>query len=330
MNADTIKLLNKKYKRISDNIDFKRLFDVELIFVGVGAITPIIVSMVRMGAKNVTLIDPDVVEEKNIATQGFNRKHIGMPKVEALAEILQEVDFEHANPDVPALRIRTLHTDFLSLTDEEIIQGNNSRQIMIATTDYHPAQARANRLSLANNIPCFWIGIYRGASAGEIIFTDPGASTKLPCYCCITKSRYAYFEENHIVNHISGSHKGVAASSGLPFASSFIDSIAAHLIIGCIHKDCSANPHGAFYRRLLEERRNFIQVQLDPNYRMRGENIFAQLKGPDVLSFNTLFQHDIIDDNCHDCQQKWIYSDYTKEFYMNLHPFDGSYFRSIS
>jgi len=330
MNADTIKLLNEKYKRISDHIDFMRLFDVEFIFVGVGAITPMIVSMVRMGAKKVTLIDPDVVEEKNIATQGFNRKHIGMPKVDALAEILQEVDFEHTNPAVPPLRLRTLHRDFLSLTDEEITQGSERSKIMITTTDYHPAQARANRLSLANSIPCFWIGIYRGATAGEIIFTDPGASTELPCYWCITKSRYAFFDKNHLADHLMGIHNGIAASSGLPFAASFIDSIAAHLIIGCIHKDSSANPHGAFYRRLLEERRNFIQVQLDPNYRMKGENIFAQLQGPDVLSFNTLFQQDIIDDNCPDCKQKWIYSDYTQEFRMNYHPFDGGYFRNVT
>ena len=52
-------------------------------------------NLVRCGVKNIALYDFDTVEAKNIVNQMFRHKDIGKPKVDALKEILTEI-----NPEV--------------------------------------------------------------------------------------------------------------------------------------------------------------------------------------------------------------------------------------
>lgn len=52
-------------------------------------------NLARFGVKNMILYDFDEVESRNIANQMFTNKHIGRPKVEALSEMLLEI-----NPDL--------------------------------------------------------------------------------------------------------------------------------------------------------------------------------------------------------------------------------------
>jgi len=288
--------LMEKYSRISRNIDFSRMLSVRLIVVGTGASHRLIEDLGRMGIKRFTLIDPDRVEEKNLAAQGFVHGDIGRPKVEALADRLREVEFEQGNPDMSPLTIETFHSDFTTLAAEEIGCLEEDK-ILLMTTDYHPAQARGNSLSIQFGIPTFWCGIYQGGRAGEIVFYDPIAP-QLPCYRCITKSRYEAYE-TRLRNGAAGT-KG-AFSSGLPFATALVDSILGHLIIGAIHREVADNPHGMLFRKLLEEQRNFIQVQMDPDYRLAGVNIFDEFDGPNTICFNTMFQNDVRDPECPDC-----------------------------
>ena len=51
--------------------------------------------LARFGIKKMTLYDFDIVEEKNVVNQIYDYRHIGMPKVDALASILADI-----NPDV--------------------------------------------------------------------------------------------------------------------------------------------------------------------------------------------------------------------------------------
>ena len=54
-------------------------------------------NLARCGVKNFVLYDFDVVEPHNIANQMFTQRHIGMAKVEALKEILIDINPEIAN-----------------------------------------------------------------------------------------------------------------------------------------------------------------------------------------------------------------------------------------
>jgi len=53
--------------------------------------------LVRFGLTKITLYDFDTVEPKNLANQMFTQKHIGMAKVDALVDILREINPEIEN-----------------------------------------------------------------------------------------------------------------------------------------------------------------------------------------------------------------------------------------
>ena len=78
------------------------------------------------------------------------------------------------------------------------------------------------------------------------------------------------------------------------------------------------------FRKLLREKRNFIQCQLDPDYRLNdNEDIFSQIQGPDLIAFNTIFQQENKKQDCLDCRKfnnNWVWknTDYTKENYRNV------------
>jgi hypothetical protein len=287
--------LSAVYSRVTGNVDFGVMMSQRFIFVGTGASADLIEKLARLGMKDVVLVDPDRVERKNLAAQAFTHADVGTSKVDALARRLRDVELEAGNPDVPALQVKALAADFLRVPEEELfVPGRPS--ILVMATDYHPAQARGNLLALAHDIPTFWVGIYRGGAASEIIFYHPGAG--LPCYRCVTRSRYEAFERR-----ARAGTAAPAASSGLPLSASLTDAILGHLILGAAHIGVEQNPHARLYRRLLRERRSFVQIQMDPEYRLGGIDIFAEISGPNCICFNTLFQEDAVDPRCPDCKE---------------------------
>lgn len=66
--------------------------------IGCGSVGSTVAELLaRSGVTNLTLWDFDFVEPHNIANQMFEHKHCGMPKVDALSDILQEINPEIAN-----------------------------------------------------------------------------------------------------------------------------------------------------------------------------------------------------------------------------------------
>jgi len=317
--------LNDRYSRVSGNVDFSQMINTVLIIIGTGASGPMVEHISRLGIKSMYLFDNKRVRKKNQVAQNFTFTDIGLQKPEALKRRLEACEFEKGNPKIPALKVQ-IYGDFLAIRDDELEakirseQSTGRRVVIVMTSDYHPAQARANRIALRYNLSVFWVGIYRGGKAGEIIFFVPGYD--LPCYRCIAKTRYNFFERTRLAKHLRGDFSGSGKSTGLPHAAYFIDSVLSHLIIGLIHVEVEDNPHGRLFNRLLRERRNLIQCQLDPDYKLNGsEDIFAQIKGPDLIAFNTIFQREDKNPNCFDCGKValsingWQHTDYTKEDY---------------
>jgi len=325
LSSETKDLLDKRYSRVSQNVCFPMMFNTTLLGVGTGAFSNPIEQSNRLAIKNIHLFDNKLVQRKNLVAQNFDNSDEGTLKTVALKKRLEQCEFEKGNPDVPPLQVTT-HGDFLAVTDDEIEdiilkeKADGKTVILAMATDYHPAQARGNRIALKYDIAVFWVGIYTMGKAGEIIFYVPGYD--LPCYRCITESRYRFFDKNRLSGHLRGDNTGAGISSGLPQAASFIDAVLLHLIIGYIHRGIETNQHGKLFRRLLAEKRNFIQCQLDPDYMLNDtENIFSQIQGPDLIAFNTIFQQEQRKADCLDCspiaaKSVWKHTDYTRENYL--------------
>ena len=71
--------------------------DARIHIIGCGSVgSTLAENLARCGIKNMTLWDMDVVEEKNVHNQMFTAKDVGRPKVEALRDIIMEI-----NPEIP-------------------------------------------------------------------------------------------------------------------------------------------------------------------------------------------------------------------------------------
>lgn len=90
MNNDMIK---ERYSRQQDIIPFERLAQCQATVIGVGAIgRQVALQLTAIGIPWLQLIDDDVVEESNIASQGYLQNDLGRPKVNATADLCQQIN----------------------------------------------------------------------------------------------------------------------------------------------------------------------------------------------------------------------------------------------
>jgi len=77
-----------RYSRQKDIVPNDRLAACKATVIGVGAIgRQVALQLTAMGIPSIQLIDPDTVEESNIASQGYFEDNLGELKVRATAEI---------------------------------------------------------------------------------------------------------------------------------------------------------------------------------------------------------------------------------------------------
>ncbi len=75
------------YDRQQELMDATQLANERILIVGVGAIgRQVALTLSAMGAKDVTVCDMDLVDQSNVATQGYSPNDIGKKKVAALQE----------------------------------------------------------------------------------------------------------------------------------------------------------------------------------------------------------------------------------------------------
>ena len=85
---------------LSKSYDFFKPEEVKerIHIIGCGSVGSCMAELLaRFGLTKITLYDFDVVEPKNLANQMYRQEHIGMPKVEALTNMLCEINPEIKN-----------------------------------------------------------------------------------------------------------------------------------------------------------------------------------------------------------------------------------------
>ncbi len=87
---------NERYSRQADIVPRKRILDCKATVIGVGAIgRQVAIELAAIGVPHIQLIDFDVAEVSNIASQGYFAKDIGRPKIDATCDLLRQI-----NPDL--------------------------------------------------------------------------------------------------------------------------------------------------------------------------------------------------------------------------------------
>jgi len=104
-------LANERYSRQSDIVPVERLMTCRATVIGVGAIgRQVALQLVAMGIPWLQLIDHDIVEESNLASQGYRELDLDEPKAEATADLCSEINSSAAIYSVKERFKRSMET----------------------------------------------------------------------------------------------------------------------------------------------------------------------------------------------------------------------------
>ena len=253
--------------RVRDAYDLPRLASSRLIVIGAGGIRDTVLYCARTGVQEFVLVDPDIVSESNIATQGVFRDEIGLPKVEAVKRQLVRI-----NPNVRVIAVQKRVEEIDDQTLDQLIHqpmlalpipgygGQVCRQlppvvtISVAGTDSFPAQARNNRIGLQWGIPTLSSQMYERGLGAEITFTHP--HTTSACHRCMLCSRYRAYLHEGFKNRVGSSGAPICATQRLAALESFI-------LMALLHHNTPHPRFGGLLSRIGN--RNLIQIRMDPD-----------------------------------------------------------------
>ena len=269
------------FNRITPTIDVETMQQADVTIIG-GA-HGLAKDLVHSGLGSITLDDFDRIDSSNPARQDFYSTDLGRYKVEANAEVLRKI-----NPDV---QVEYYMHDYCALSQQEHDNLFGHTDLFVFATDFFPAQARGNIEALRLGIPAIWIGLYRGGRAGEIVYYVPGKTDA--CYRCICGKRYQAFQVGKA---------NVPSTGGTIFDLHLVDAIVGQIAVGIL-TDGADNRMGKLVSQLGN--RNFMQVKIDPDYRLGDKDIFGQYLGnhPANFSFTTIALPMERDENCPDCSK---------------------------
>jgi ThiF family protein len=259
--------------RMLGSIDAKLMHAAKIVCIGIGGSNQICENLVRSNLGNLVCIDFDIVDETNIATQGYYFRDISRLKVDALGDRLAQL-----NPNVNYMG---LNSDFLKLTDDEIESIVSGADLLLFMTDNFYAQAKGNLIALKYRIPSIFAMMYEKARCSEIFFWIPKITPG--CFRCAVSSRYEAHYNNNFVNDVK-------AQAFTIFHVQYLNSIIGLLALAILHRNSIdlelSNWFGDYWDR------NFIQIRMHSNYSMSENNLFFKTfqNNPRVFNFDAIWQ----------------------------------------
>ena len=143
-----------QYHRQLDLVNIKTLQQTEFAVVGAGALGSFTaLTLAKLGVEKLSVYDNDTIEEHNLPMQFYRRGDLGKPKVEALAELIQ--DFEGVDIDA--------HNCLFDNTDADVV---------ISAVD--SMEARRDVYSKLGLCTTTYIDCRAGGEVGTIFCLVPG------------------------------------------------------------------------------------------------------------------------------------------------------------
>jgi ThiF family len=136
---------------------------------------------VKGGMGKLTLVDPDVFSEENLARHILTPKYVGEYKVKALMEHLSSL-----NEDC---KIRAFSMKYNERDLASPIQSLRDVDLIVSAVDSYECESMINADSLRQNIPTLYVGCWGEASVGEIYYVLPGETPCLECYAAFRKKQ---------------------------------------------------------------------------------------------------------------------------------------------
>lgn len=268
-----------------------------VLIVGLGAGSYAAEKLTRMLPRSMTICDFDVVEHANLSRTVYTYEDAvaNRPKAEALAQRLHAIN--------PFVEIKPCMGSLTDMAEEERMELLRGVDIMIAGTDYFPAQALVNELAVQHGIPAVFVGIHDNAEGGIIVWTVPGET---PCYRCIASKRYETAEQGRQED------LNLRGGIGSIWDCQFIDTIAHKVAVAILERG-QISQMGCFYGGMVG--RNEIVVRTDPHYEWGGllwdavlgdlpkipKDYAQELKDEVLFCMDTIWLRGVKDPDCPVC-----------------------------
>lgn len=155
-----------------------RLRNCRVLVNGAGSVGSYVAEqLVRSGIGGIVLLDPDLVDYSNLSRTNYVASDVGKLKVNALANRLLQIS--------PSLDIELIPENLHNLSKETLSSLFATVDASICAVDDRRAQLLINHFAYHFKKPAVYVGIYKGARSGEVLFVEP----PLPCFDCATSFR---------------------------------------------------------------------------------------------------------------------------------------------
>lgn len=125
-------------------------------------------SLAMSGVGRFVLIDDDTLAETNIVRHVADRRDLGRPKVDAVADLLR-----HRNPNAEVETHQARIEDRLEVLDEI--------DLLVVGVDGEGAKYKINEACLSRHLPAVYAGVYERGEGGDVTLIRPYDG---PCYAC--------------------------------------------------------------------------------------------------------------------------------------------------
>jgi molybdopterin/thiamine biosynthesis adenylyltransferase len=194
-------------------------------------------TLAMSGVGHFVLIDDDTIEQTNVVRHVADRRHIGKPKVDAVADLIRQRN-PSAQVDAVVGRLAD-HVDKLDGVD-----------LVISGVDGEPSKYDINVAARARNLTAVYAGVYERGEGGDVVVIRPTPDS--PCYaCCAEQLREGIADvvpgDSNLDYGMIGPDGSIAAEPGLwlhvvRIAATHADIALNELLIGqSIHRTYPAN-----------------------------------------------------------------------------------------
>ena len=256
----------------------KGLFDGALegrsvVVVGAGSVGSYAAEQfVRTGVKRIALVDHDHVEISNLSRSVYQLTDVNQPKVEALKKRLLSIN--------PGVEVQTHSQTIQEMPADRKKSLFETAALAFAATDDPEAQAITDHWAYWHKVPAVFCGLYGGAKAGEIFFTDPGQT---PCFSCASafRTQVEQDDEAAVMDYGTGRLIGeIALGANIQH----VTSAALSVSFSILAKDDS--PLRELTAEALKRNSTFVVLGMTPRYGI-FEALFTQTPGQ--LAFQSIW-----------------------------------------